>query len=414
MEIFNITPKTFSGEIIAPPAKSFAHRILICAFLSNKEITVRNIGDSVDVFATLSALQTMGAQVEKIDGGVKIKKTQISSDKLIINCFESGSTLRFLLPVACALGLKAEFTGKGKLLERPVKELVDVINRKGAKIRVLLVDGKLSSGVYEIAGNISSQYITGLMLALSVIDGESEIIIKGETVSKPYIDITLSVLNDFGVKVTKTENGYKIVGGYNPKTNDITVEGDWSGSAFPLSLGAINGNVTISGLNLSSVQGDRKIIDILKSFGATVIENGDKVTVKKSNLKGIETNVENVPDLSQVIAVLGAYASGETKLYGVERLKLKESDRIQAILSTLSVAGVNAEYDGEKITVHGGKVTGGKFDGGKDHRTVMSAVVLASGAETGSKIIDAKYYEKSYPTFVSDYKKLGGEINVEI
>ena len=413
MEIFKIKPSTLNGEIQAPPSKSFAHRMLICAYLSGKEITVKNVGSSDDALVTLNALKTLGAKVQTISDGVVIKKGKISSDKLIIDCNESGSSLRFLLPVACALGVKATFTGKGKLLQRPIKELVDSLNGHGADIDGYTVNGKLKSGKYFVDGSISSQYITGLLLALSALDGESEIIVNGTLVSEPYVNITLSVLKDFGVKFSKTENGYKIVGGYNVEKTEFTVEGDWSGVAFPLVAGAVSGKVTVTGLDLNSVQGDREILNVLKSFGASVNFGKNSVTVEKSKLNGVTLDMDSVPDLCQIVSVLGAYASGKTEIYGVERLKIKESDRIKAIIEMLGGCGVSAEYDGEKITVHGKTPLGATLSGGKDHRTVMSSVVLLTGADGDGTVTGAEYYTKSYPEFVTDYKKLGGKLNVE-
>ena len=413
MEIFKVKPTKLNGEIFAPPSKSFAHRILICAYLSGKRITVKNIGSSDDAFVTLNALKTMGAKISEISDGVVIEKGEMPSDKVVIDCGESGSSLRFLLPVASALGLKATFTGRGKLLERPIKELTSTLNLHGANIDGYEVKGKLLSGVYEIDGNISSQYVTGLLLALSTLDGESEIVINGKLVSEPYVDITLSVLSSFGVEYSKTSSGYKIKGGYNATVTEHTVEGDWSGASFPLVLGAIGGEVTVRGLNLNSVQGDRKILKILERFGANVSLNGDSVTVKKSTLNAISLDMDDVPDLCQIVSVLGAYAKGTTEIYGVERLKIKESDRILAIKNMLKVAKINSEYDGEKIIVHGGLVNGGEFDGGKDHRTVMSSAVLATSANGDSVINGAEFYRKSYPEFTSDYKKLGGVLDVE-
>ncbi len=412
MENFKLQPSSLFGEIQAPPSKSFAHRTLICAYLSGREVSVKNIGCSDDVIVTLNALETLGAKITKIGNGVIVKKGQISSNKLIIDCNESGSSLRFLLPVVSALGVNVEFTGKGKLLERPIKELVDTLNLHGANIDGYTVNGKLKSGVFEIDGGISSQYITGLLLALSTLDGESEIIINGKLVSEPYVNITLSVLNDFGVQFKKTERGFIIKGGYDTKKLEYAIEGDWSSAAFPLVGGAISGSVTVSGLNLNSVQGDREIVKVLKQFNAKVTCSGNSVTVEKSNLIGATLDMEDIPDLCQIVSVLGAYAQGKTELYGVSRLKIKESDRTKAIIDMLNGCSVNAEYDGDKISIFGRLPTSATLSGGKDHRTVMSSAILLTTC--GGEILGANYYAKSYPEFVKDYKKIGGKLDVEI
>ncbi len=414
MENFKITPKALNGEITAPSSKSFAHRLLISAYLSNREITIDNIGSSDDVLVTLNALKTMGAKININGDSVTVKKGEIPTNKVVIDCGESGSSLRFLMPVASALGIKAEFTGKGKLLSRPIVELVSCLNENGANIDGYNINGKLLAGKFVIDGGVSSQYITGLLLALSVLDGESEIIIKGNLVSTPYIDITIEVLNDMGASVVKTDSGFKVLGGYRETKNDFIVEGDWSGLAFFLSAGAIGGKVKINGVNLNSVQGDRKIVDILKSFGAKITTIDNSITVERDKLNAITVDMEDIPDLCQIVAVVSAFANGKTKICGVERLKIKESDRIKAIIDMLNLAGIFAEYKDNSITITGGKPTGAEFTGGKDHRTVMSSSILASLASSDSKILGAEFYRKSYPDFVRDFKKLGGEINVDI
>lgn len=414
MEIFAIKPTMLSGEITAPPSKSFAHRILICAYLSGRQVKINNIGCSDDVLATLNALKTMGASVDCDGDSVTLKKGEIPTNKLIIDCGESGSSLRFLMPVACALGINAEFTGKGKLLSRPIDELKSCLVSNGAIISGFSVGGKLKAGKFIIDGSISSQYITGLLLALTAVNGKSEIEIIGKQVSAPYIDITLSVLNDFGASVQKTDKGFIVSGGYDTKITEFTVEGDWSGASFFLSAGAIGKKVKIKGLNLSSVQGDRKILEILQSFGAKVTKEDNAVTVERNKLNGITVEMDSVPDLCQIVAVVSAFAKGKTELKGVSRLKIKESDRITAITDMLKRAGITAEHIGDSIVINGGEPCATCFDGGKDHRTVMASTILASCCNGESKVIGAEYYTKSYPEFVEDYKELGGELNVNI
>ncbi len=414
MEIFTIKPVGLLGEITAPPSKSFAHRMLISAYLSGRQVKINNIGNSDDVIVTLNALKTMGAKIDINDNSVIIKRGEIPTDKVIIDCGESGSSLRFLMPVACALGINAEFIGRGKLLSRPIDELKNCLCVNGAKIDGFIVYGKLTAGSYVIDGSISSQYVTGLLLALTAVKGRSQIEIVGKPVSAPYIDITLSVLNDLGANVHKTESGFIINGGYDTKITEFTVEGDWSGASFFLSAGAIGKSVKVNGLNLNSVQGDRKIVEILKSFGANIIEEDNSVTVRYNELNGITVDMENVPDLCQIVAVVSAYAKGRTEIKGVSRLKIKESDRITAIIDMLKTADIVAEHIDDSIIIYGGKPKSNDFQGGKDHRTVMSSTILASYCDTQSKVLGAEFYTKSYPEFVDDYKKLGGELNVDI
>ena len=414
-----IQPSKICGEIVAPPSKSYAHRILIAAYLSGQKVRVHNAGDSNDVKATVGALKSLGAQIETSDGTVTIQRKSIPS-KATVDCNESGSTLRFLLPIAAALGVNANFTGKGRLLSRPIQELAQALNGNGAKIDAsstdaFYVSGKLSAGEFIIPANISSQYITGLLFALPLLDGDSKITLVGETVSVGYLDITLDVLQRFGIQIERTDYGYFVKGNqrYN-SASDVTVEGDYSGAAFMLSLGAICGNVTVKGLNALTMQGDAQIVSVLQKFGANVSVCDDCVCVGKHNLNAIELDCENIPDLVQIISVVAAYAKGVTVLKNINRLRLKESDRVQAIIDQLHAAGVRCDCDNGCLFIHGGAPHGATFSGGNDHRTVMSATVLALGANGKSTVIGCEPFTKSYPSFYNDISKLGGQINVDV
>lgn len=406
-----ITPSNLIGEITAPPSKSYAHRLMIAVFLSGKKGVIKNVGESKDCQATLGALSALGARVEKRGADVEILREQVL-DKTEVYCAESGSTLRFLFPIASALGINAEFTGEKRLMERPLGELVDVLNKNGANICGREITGKLKSGEYQINAGISSQYITGLLFALPLLDGDSNLILEGETVSKGYIDITLDVLKKFSVDVQKTDKGYYIKGNqkYVLPSEQIITEGDYSGSAFMLSAGAIGGSVKVSGL-FESKQGDSQIVDVLEMFGAKVERGKDFVKVEKGSLNAIELDCENIPDLVQIIAVVASFAKGESVLKRVDRLKIKESDRVQAVIDTLSASKISARYEGGNLYVLGGRAEGGIFYGGNDHRTVMSSAILASYATSNSQIVGAEAITKSYPKFFEDFCALGGKVN---
>lgn len=413
--LVKINPKTLSGVVVAPPSKSYAHRLIISAFLSGGKVTIKNIGASNDVIATITALKSLGANIVTGDNFVTVNGRSEVKGKVTVNCLESGSTLRFLMPIACALGINAEFTGQGRLLKRPITDLASALNLGGATVNGFTVSGKLKAGVYNINASVSSQYVTGLIFALSALDGDSYLNLVGNVVSSGYIDITIDVLKTFGVNIIKTENGYYIKGGqYNIAPNEITVEGDFSGSAFILSLGAINGEISVSGLNKNTKQGDVEIVSVLKKFGAMVTENDGVFTVKNGNLKAITLDCENIPDLVQVIASVASYAEGVTVLKNVDRLRIKESDRIEAVINTLKTAGIKAWYQNGNLYVEGGKPVGGIFDGGNDHRTVMSAVVLSAFAKGNSVVTGAEAHKKSYPEYFEHLKLLGGDIDVEI
>ncbi|MBR5438863.1 MAG: 3-phosphoshikimate 1-carboxyvinyltransferase [Clostridia bacterium] len=409
-----VSKSTINGTVVSPPSKSYAHRLILASFLSGKRVKIKNVGTSKDVLATLNAVKALGASIETYDNYVIVEKQNLINGATI-NCDESGSTLRFLMPIIPALKISATLTGSPTLLSRPNEKLIECLTQNGAKIDEFNISGELKAGTYYIDASISSQYITGLLFALSILDGESKIVMLNKVVSSPYIVITLDVLKTFGVNVCYSGNEITIVGNSYVKTVDeVCVEGDWSGSAFILALGAINGKVTVNNLNVNSTQGDKAILQILKDFGAKVSVNGTSVTVEKSELKGIEVDIDKIPDLAQVISAVASYAKGKTLIKNIERLKIKESDRVSAIVNSLTAIGVNAKIDGNSIIVIGGNHLGGVIDGGNDHRTVMAAVVCAVNASEQVEILGAQAVNKSYTEFFEDFKKVGGKFSVNI
>ena len=409
-----ITPSTIKGVVNAPPSKSYAHRYIIASFLSKTEGFISNCATSKDMYATLNCLKNLGLSYEFERGGVSLKFDKPAQNP-ILYCDESGSTLRFLIPIISALGVKCEFTGSKRLLERPIKELTNCLNENGAEINGLKLNGKLKSGKFTINGSVSSQFITGLLFALPLLDGDSTIEIVGETVSQNYIDITLDVLNEFGVTATKTDNGYHVKGNQVYKMpSKMAIEGDYSNSAFLLALGVLGDGVTVLNLNKNSKQGDSKIIDILKAFGGIIMDVENGYFVKKGDLKGITVDCENIPDIVQILSVIASYSKGKSVFKNVNRLEIKESNRVLGIINNLKNAGITAEYDGNDLTVYGGKVKGGTFSGDNDHRTVMSAVVTSAFSDGESTVKGVEAVNKSYPTFFKDFKALGGITNGDI
>lgn len=410
----HIKPSKIQGEIVAPPSKSYAHRILIAAYLSGERVNVSNVGNSDDVLATINALRSLGAQISENDGVITVERKTIPA-QATVDCNESGSTLRFLLPVASALNVHATFTAQGRLLTRPIKELVEALNCNGADIDGFTVKGKLQSGEFRIPANISSQYISGLLFALPLLHGDSTIVFVEEPVSKGYLDITLDVLQQFGIQIEQTSYGYYVKGDQQYKAaKDITVEGDYSGAAFMLSLGALCGNVKVKGLNAISLQGDAYILKVLDLFGGKVSVRDNCVTVEKDKLNAISLDCENIPDLVQIISVVASFATGVTVLRNVTRLRLKESDRVQAIVDQLHAVGIRCDYDNGCLFIHGGTPTGAILSGGNDHRTVMSATVLGLGAKGESTVVGIEPVNKSYTEFYNDILRLGGQINVNV
>ena len=384
-----------SGVVEAIASKSFAHRILICDFLAGNNLRKEFNGFcSKDILATYNCL------------------SDIKGGKRVLDCDESGSTLRFLLPLCAGLGGEFTFTGRGRLLSRPNTELLNSLSKNGISFEEnkdnIKIWGKLNAGEIEIRGDISSQYVSGIIMALATLENDSKIILTSPLASKPYVDITLSVLDSYGIKALSTDYGYFIKGGQK-FSGRVDAEGDWSNMAFYLVLGAINGGITVSGLNLDSVQGDKKILDILKSANADIEIEKDKITVNKSELKGFSMDANDCPDLVPICAVLGATTSGKTIIHNIERLRLKESDRVFSTIEMLKSFGIKAEEKDGSMIIYGGKVKGGVVNSFNDHRIVMSGAVLGAVASDESEILGAEAVEKSYPTFFSDYISVGGK-----
>ncbi len=410
-----IKPFESDGTVIAPPSKSFAHRAIILSALSKGDTYVKNVGNSADVNATLNCVKALGAKVQLMGDGVIITGIEKLPETVHLDFGESGSTMRFLIPVVCALGVKATFTGRGKLLQRPNEVLYRVLMRHGSAVYGQKISGKLGAGKFKIDARISSQYVSGLLMALPLLKQKSTIILKGTPVSSDYIRMTLDLLGAFNIQYKEEKNALTIESGFDfvsPK--EITVEGDWSSAAFPLCYGALMGNVTVGGLNLNSKQADKKILTTLQNYGAKVTCLGDKVTVQSAEKRSLVIDVNGMPDLAPVLASIMAYANGVSALVGVDRLRIKESDRLQAIMQNLDIAGVKYEYIKYKNTLHiyGGKPKGGDYLGFNDHRMVMSACVMASRADGNSTVTDAEAVVKSYPEFFENLKKIKGEWDV--
>ncbi len=412
MEV-KISKSNYCGEVNAVPSKSYAHRLIISACLKKGRTKIIGVGKSEDVVATARCMNSLGANVVLEDGNAIVTGIEKINKGAVLDAGESGSTLRFLLPIVTALGADVTFTGRGKLLSRPNDALVKTLVANGGMVEGVKAFGKLKSGVYEIDATISSQYITGLLFALPLLEGNSRIVFLGNPVSKNYLDITKEVLIQSGIKFVEEENGYTVYGNQSYNLPDLlTCEGDWSSAGFMLVAGAIGGEVTVNGLNLQSSQGDKLVIDVLKAFGASVDCKKERITVSKAECRPFNVNLENAPDLAPILCVLAVFGKGESRLYGVERLKIKESDRIEAILDTLTNAGIDARYNGEYISVVGNAPKSATFRGYNDHRIVMSALILGGLAEGESVVTDGEAVNKSYPTFYEDLLKIGGKFNV--
>jgi 3-phosphoshikimate 1-carboxyvinyltransferase len=385
-----VFPGVLSGEVKAITSKSAAHRALICAFLCadlEKPPEIKINDTSKDIETTKNCLAAM-----KNSG--------------IINCGESGSTFRFLLPLSAVLCNEVQFIGEGRLPERPIADLLDTLRKNGVNFSAeklpFTVSGRLKSGVFRLPGNISSQFVSGLLFALPLLDGGSVIELTSPLESKAYADMTVNTLRDFGIEITQSEGNYIVKGNqkYAPP-KDFHVENDWSNAAFFLAANLLGGNVKVTGLDADSAQGDREIVSILKRFETET---------------NIEIDVSEVPDLLPILAVAGACTKGTTTLYNAARLRMKESDRLSAVCEMLKSLGAQVEEKAESLVIHGTgeKLHGGVVDGKGDHRIVMSAAICACYCENEVLIKGAEAADKSYPRFFADYEKLGGSYVIDV
>lgn len=398
-----ITPSALCGEVKAPASKSVAHRALICAALSDKATKIDCSTTSADIEATADCLRQLGAKITKTDTGFMVEPITDSTENAVLNCGESGSTLRFMLPVAASFGKVVSLYGSGRLPERPIGELCEALRSHGCSTSgdtiPLTVSGKLQSGDYVIDGSVSSQFISGLLLSLPQTHAESTVTVIGEIQSKPYIDMTLAVLSDFGIKTEFIENKIKIYsnnGFISPEK--YTVEGDWSNGAFFICANEIEGNnVKCLSLTDASLQGDKAVAEIVKKYGSD-----------------IRIDVGNIPDLVPVLAVTACFFKATTVFYNAARLKIKESDRLLSTQKMITDLGGCAEATDDTLTVYGnGKLSGGTVDSFNDHRIVMAAAIAAAACENETVINGCEAVNKSYPTFFEEYKALGGKVKLD-
>lgn len=417
-----VMPSKPGGTIHSIPSKSHVHRLLICAALSSGITKITCSSSSEDIDATADCLASLCADIKKeesvfvVDGAKN--QTSAQTKKKTLNCGESGSTYRFLFPITCALGANCSFSLKGRLPERPMDPLFNVLEQKGISISgkgtsEVSVSGKLRHGTFTIPGDISSQFISGLIFALPLLEGDSIIDITGTVESRKYIDITLSAVRSFGIIIYEEKNTFRIPGGQTYiSPGRLASEGDWSNSAFWLCLSTLSGKpVTCKGLSMNSLQGDKDICRILRDFGAEVQISEDSVTVIPQSLKGITVDVSQVPDLVPAIAAVAVGAKGQTRIENAGRLRLKESDRLKAVSGVLNELGASVTETAEGLIIEGtGKIKGGTVDSWGDHRIVMMASMISAISGSPVKITNSQAVNKSYPGFFDDLSSLGVEI----
>jgi len=409
-----VPPGARAGCVTPPASKSQAHRILICAALSEGETRVVCDGVSKDIEATVRCLSALGADIKETEKGVfAVRPIRPTGKSALLPCGESGSTLRFLLPLVGALGAEATFLMEGKLPERPLEPLIGELRAHGMSIRRegdrLFCAGRLQSGGYTLPGDISSQFISGLLFALPLLPGDSALTVTGRTESADYIAMTEDVIHQSGVRLNKTESGYRIPGGQTFRLPErVEAEKDWSSAAFFLAMGAFSSRgVTARGLRLLSKQGDKRMLDILASFGAEVEAAENEILVRKGRLTGTTVDASQVPDLVPVVSAVAAAAEGETRIVNAGRLRLKESDRLQTTAAMLRSLGADAEETEDGLVIRGRyPLKGGKTASYGDHRIAMAAATAAAVCETAVEIDGAECADKSYPRFWDDLEDL--------
>lgn len=413
-----IKPINPNGKITAIASKSDAHRAIICASLSENKTDIHISHISKDIEATLDCIKNMGAEFIKKDNVYEITPIKKLEQNLVLDCNESGSTLRFLLPVLSALGVSATFVGTGRLPQRPMELIVDLLKEHGNSFSSshlpITVSGKTQAGIFNIAGNVSSQFISGLLFALPLLKEKSVIRITSALQSSAYVNMTIDTLKKFAINVDRNENEFIInsIDNYTSPTEYI-VEGDWSNAAFFMVLGAIGGKVTIKNLNFNSRQSDKMLIDVLSLVGVNYKISNNEITVEKSKIKPFNFDVSECPDLFPVLSVLACAATGKSTLYNAERLRIKESDRIKTTKELILKLGGNAEETNDSLIIYGsGKLNGGTVESYNDHRIAMSAFVASAICDNDIILKDVEAINKSYSSFSEDFKSIGGKVDV--
>ncbi len=385
-----IHPKKLTGSVAAIPSKSQAHRLLICAAFADRETTLLCPDTNRDIEATADCLRALGADIRRTADGYTVTPIMQLPEKAELSCCESGSTLRFILPIVGALGVDATFLMEGRLPQRPLSPLWEEMERMGCTLtrpteNTIRCQGKLQPGEYAIDGGVSSQFITGLMLALSLMEAKSNLTVTGKIESRPYIDMTVNAMAAFGVD-TSGNQPFRSPG-------NLTVEGDWSNGAFWLAAKALGSDLTVTNLDPNSPQGDRAVAEILP-----LMKNGTPTVC-----------AADIPDLVPILAVVAGAKNGAV-FTNIQRLRLKESDRVASVIAMLTALGGKAEATEDTLTVYGTGYRGGIVDAAGDHRIAMSAAIAATVCSDPVTVQGAEAVNKSYPHFWAEYRRLGGNI----
>lgn len=451
MNCVRITPSMLKGCIKIPSSKSLAHRAIICASLSNGVSMINNVDMSKDITATIECMRILGAVIEvygnrvRINGANTLKISKASSRGITLDCNESGSTIRFLIPIALMTGCEVTFTGHGKLPKRPLDVYYDIFKLQNIAYTTsadgflpMTALGLLKSGVFYVPGNISSQFITGLLFTLPILDGNSEIIINNNLESKGYIDLTLDILAKFGIKIVNNDyKSFSINGNQRYVATDYTVESDYSQACFWLAANMIGSDVRCEGLSPTSLQGDKEILNIIEILkiawvNAEIITSETETHTSEAVTSEPETrtseaephtsesvisepiriDASQIPDMVPVLAVIASLGKGTVHIVNASRLRIKECNRLAAIVVELSKIGADIEENGDGLIINGKPMLdGGETDSWNDHRICMAIAIAATRCKNAVTITNSGCVDKSYADFWLDYKELGGNIH---
>ncbi|MFQ9979402.1 3-phosphoshikimate 1-carboxyvinyltransferase [Clostridium cadaveris] len=414
-----INPEILKGQVMVPASKSICHRAIICAGLSEGESIISNIMFSKDIEATCNAMKTLGVRIKKYDDKIKILgRSSLVAEEKNIKCNESGSTLRFMIPIAATLGQMITFSGKGKLIERPLDDYYKIFDEKNIAYRnnegklPLTIRGKLTPSEYKIRGDVSSQFITGLLFALPLLDGDSKIIVTTELESKGYVDLTIDMLNRFSVNVeNRNYKEFIIKGNQKYKAINYEVEGDFSQVSFWLVAGLLGCDISCKGMNISSIQGDKAILDTIMAMRGEIEISNSYIKAISKETKGIVIDAKDIPDLVPILAVLASLSKGKTEIINASRLRFKESDRLKAISEELSKIGADIKETEDGLVINGvDSLKGGEVYSWNDHRIAMALAVASVRCKEPLTIDGAECVSKSYSDFWEHFEKLGGDI----
>ncbi|MPW26215.1 3-phosphoshikimate 1-carboxyvinyltransferase [Alkalibaculum sp. M08DMB] len=427
MKKVEITPTILRGTVNIPPSKSMSHRAIFCAALSDGISNIKNVLMSKDIIATCKAVEAIGCKIKykKADENKELYNLRIQGRpqmKLInevIDCEESGSTLRFIIPLLATLNNQVTVTGKGRLVSRPLDTYYHIFdehkiyytNKYGEL--PLTINGRLTAGEYSMQGDVSSQFITGMLFALPLLKGNSKLIITTELESKPYVDMTIEMLKKFGVNIVNEDyQNFYIKGSQEYIASDYTVEGDYSQAAFWLTAGILGGELYSNDIKAESLQGDKVIVDIIEEMGGKIESFLLGYKTSMSSTKGVTIDASQCPDLVPILSVIGATSGGITEIVNAKRLRIKESDRLQAITQVLTTLGADiVEYTDGLIIRGKEKLIGGEVDSHNDHRIAMAVAIASIKCEEKVIITNSQSIEKSYPNFWEDFVGLGGKLD---